>query len=117
MRSHSQRGYDILKEITIAPELAIGAGFHHERLDGRGYPKGLKNEEIPEIARIIAVADTFDAMYSTRPYRKQMRLRDAVAEIQRSAGTQLSPEVVDAFMALVRKGAFGKLEPPDESQS
>ncbi|MBR3570532.1 MAG: HD domain-containing protein [Oscillibacter sp.] len=115
MRSHSQRGYDILKEIAIAPELAIGAGFHHERLDGKGYPQGLKNEEIPEIARIIAVADTFDAMYSTRPYRKKMRLRDAVAEIQRSSGTQLSPEVVDAFMKLVKKGAFGKLEPPDDS--
>lgn len=113
MRSHSQRGYDILKEVKIAPELAIGAGFHHERLDGKGYPQGLKNEQIPEIARIIAVADTFDAMYSTRPYRKQMPLRTVVAEIERSAGTQLSPEVVDAFMRLVKKGAFGKLEPPD----
>ena len=117
MRSHSQRGYDILKEITIAPDLAIGAGFHHERLDGRGYPNGLKGEEIPEIARIIAVADTFDAMYSTRPYRKQMPLRTVVAEIEKSAGTQLSPEVVKAFMELVEKGAFGKLEPPDETQS
>ena len=114
MRSHSQRGYDILKEIKIAPELAIGAGFHHERLDGKGYPHGLKNEEIPEIARIIAVADTFDAMYSTRPYRKQMPLRTVVAEIQKGAGTQLSPEVVDAFMKLVEKGAFGKLEPPED---
>lgn len=115
MRSHSQRGYDILREITIAPDLAIGAGFHHERLDGRGYPRGLKGTEIPEIARIIAVADTFDAMYSTRPYRKKMRLRDVVAEIQKAAGTQLSPEVVQAFMELVESGAFGKLEPPDET--
>ena len=117
MRSHSQRGYDILKEIKIAPELAIGAGFHHERLDGKGYPNGLKGEEIPEIARIVAVADTFDAMYSTRPYRKQLPLRTVVAEIEKSAGTQLSPEVVKAFMELVEKGAFGKLEPPDENQS
>ena len=54
-------------------------------------------------------------MYSTRPYRKKMRLRDVVAEIQRSAGTQLSPEVVKAFMELVNKGAFGELEPPDET--
>ena len=115
MKSHSQRGYDILKEITIAPDLAIGAGYHHERLDGKGYPRGLQRDEIPEIARIIAVADTFDAMFSTRPYRKKMRLRDVVAEIQRSAGTQLSPEVVKAFMELVNKGAFGELEPPDET--
>ncbi|MBR4544972.1 MAG: HD domain-containing protein [Oscillibacter sp.] len=115
MRSHSQRGYDILKEITIAPGLAIGAGFHHERPDGRGYPRGLKGDEIPEVARIIAVADTFDAMYSTRPYRKKMRLRDVVEEIRKAAGTQLSPEVVQAFMELVESGAFGKLEPPDET--
>ena len=61
------------------------------------------------------MADTFDAMYSTRPYRKKMRLRDVVEEIRKAAGTQLSPEVVQAFMELVESGAFGKLEPPDET--
>jgi hypothetical protein len=106
MKSHPQRGYDILKDVKIDPSLSIGAGYHHERLDGRGYPRGLKGSEIPEIARIIAVADTFDAMYSTRPYRKRLPLETVAAEIQRSAGTQLSPDVVKVFMELVEEGAF-----------
>ena len=106
MKSHSQRGYDILKEIEIAPELAIGAGYHHERLDGTGYPRGLKGDEIPELAQIIAVADTFDAMYSTRPYRTRMPLEKVAAEIRRVAGTQLNPDAVRAFLELVDEGAF-----------
>ncbi len=106
MKSHSERGYDVLKNIDIAPELALGAGCHHERWDGRGYPKGLKEDEIPEVAQIIGVADTFDAMYSTRPYRKKMPLESVVAEIKRCRGTQLSPKVVDAFLQLVDEGAF-----------
>ena len=106
MKSHSQRGYDILKEIEIAPELAIGAGYHHERLDGTGYPRGLKGDEIPEYAQIIAVADTFDAMYSTRPYRTRMPLEKVAAEIRRVSGTQLNPDAVQAFLELVDEGAF-----------
>ena len=106
IKSHSARGYEILKEISIAPDLALGAGYHHERLDGKGYPNGLSGDEIPEIAQMIAVADTFDAMYSTRPYRKKLPLETVVAEIQRIAGTQLSPKVVDVFLELVREGAF-----------
>jgi len=106
MRSHSQRGFEILKEIQIAPELAIGAGYHHERIDGKGYPRGLKGDEIPEIAQIIAVADTFDAMYSTRPYRKRLALSVVADEIKRASGTQLSPKVVEAFLQLLNEGAF-----------
>ncbi|MBR3504495.1 MAG: HD domain-containing protein [Clostridia bacterium] len=106
MRSHAQRGYDVLKEIAIDPDLALGAGFHHERYDGKGYPKGLKGDEIPEVAQIIGVADTFDAMYSTRPYRKKMELSAVVKEISRISGTQLSPRVVDAFLQLYEEGAF-----------
>ncbi len=106
MKNHSQRGYEILKDIKIDPKLALGAGYHHERIDGKGYPRGLKGNEIPEVAQIIAVADTFDAMYSTRPYRKRLPLETVAAEIQRSAGTQLNAQVVDAFMQLVREGAF-----------
>ena len=104
MKTHSQRGYDILKEISIAPELAEGAGFHHERQDGRGYPNGLNKDEIPEVAQIIAVADTFDAMFSTRPYRKKMPLPDIIAELRRCSGTQLTETVVQALLSLIDDG-------------
>jgi energy-coupling factor transport system substrate-specific component len=96
----------VLKDISIMPELAIGAGAHHERPDGKGYPKGLKGDEIPRVAQIIAVADTFDAMYSDRPYRKRMNFEKAVSIIRDAAGTQLAADVVDAFLRLVDRGFF-----------
>ena len=90
--------------------LAFGAGYHHERLDGKGYPRGLHGDEIPEVARLIAVADTFDAMYSTRPYRKQMLLTDVMDELKRVAGTQLEAEVVEALVELANENKLNKDE-------
>ncbi len=110
MKTHPYRGYVILKEVTIAPELAIGAGYHHERMDGRGYPWGKKREEIPEVAQIIAVADTFDAMYSTRPYRKKLDLELVTAELERCAGTQLNEDIVEILLGLIREGRIGEIE-------
>jgi len=109
MKSHSPNGYNILKDITIAPEIAIGAGAHHERYDGRGYPNGLSGDEIPEVAQIIAVADTFDAMYSTRPYRRQMPLEEVVNEIKRCSGSQFNPRMVDAFLKVVDSGVLDNI--------
>lgn len=106
IKSHSMQGYRVLKDISIMPELAIGAGMHHERPDGKGYPNGLKGDEVPRVAQIIGVADTFDAMYSDRPYRKRMNFEKAVSIIQEVSGTQLFSDVVDAFMRLVAKGEF-----------
>ena len=106
IKSHSKLGYDALKDISIMPELAIGAGAHHERPDGKGYPRGLKGNEIPRVAQIIAVADTFDAMYSDRPYRKRMNFDKAVSIIKEVSGTQLEEDVVEAFLRLVDKGEF-----------
>ena len=106
IKAHSQKGYEILKNISIMPELAIGAGSHHERPDGKGYPNGLKGDEIPRVAQIIAVADTFDAMYSNRPYRKRMNFEKAVTIIKEASGTQLSEDVVAAFLRLVEQGNF-----------
>ena len=88
------------------PELATGAGAHHERPDGKGYPNGLKGDEIPRVAQIIAVADTFDAMYSNRPYRNRMNFEKVVSIIREISGTQLTTDVVDAFLRLVEKGEF-----------
>ena len=106
IKSHTTLGYDVLKNISIMPEIAIGAGSHHERPDGKGYPKGLKGDDIPRVAQIIAVADTFDAMYSTRPYRKRMNFDKVVSIITEVSGTQLTPDVVDAFLRLVENGEF-----------
>ena len=110
MKSHAAAGRKILSNVNIVKNLAVGAGYHHERMDGKGYPRGLKGDEIPEVARIIAVADTFDAMYSTRPYRKQMLLEDVLAEIKRIRGTQLEEEVVDALLALAEENKLNKDE-------
>ena len=106
IKSHSALGYNVLKDISIMPELAIGAGAHHERPDGKGYPKGLKGDEIPRVAQIIAVADTFDAMYSNRPYRNRMNFEKVVSIMKEVSGTQLQSDVVDAFLKLVDKGEF-----------
>lgn len=109
IKKHTSNGSEILKEIEIAPDLAIGARYHHERIDGHGYPSGMEGDEIPEIAQIIAVADTFDAMYSTRPYRKQMPIDKVVDELKRCAGTQLSEKYVDVLVQLIQEGAVTKV--------
>jgi len=106
IKSHTSKGYDALKEISIMPELAVGAEAHHERPDGKGYPNHLKGNEIPRVAQIIAVADCFDAMYSNRPYRNRMNFDKAVSIIKEVSGTQLTSDVVDAFLRLVEKGEF-----------
>ena len=106
IKSHTSQGYEALKQITIMPELAIGAQAHHERPDGRGYPNHLKGDEIPRVAQIIAVADCFDAMYSNRPYRKRMNFDKVVTIIKEVSGTQLAQDVVDAFLRLVERGEF-----------
>ncbi len=106
IKSHAAAGYAALKEISIMPELAVGAQAHHERPDGKGYPNHLKGDEIPRVAQIIAVADCFDAMYSDRPYRKRMNFDKAVSIIREVSGTQLTTDVVNAFLRLVDKGQF-----------
>ena len=106
IKSHTVRGHDVLNSISLMPELVVGAESHHERPDGKGYPAGLKEGEIPRVAQIIAVADTFDAMYSDRPYRKRMNYEKAIDIIRDVSGTQLTEDVVDAFLRLAEKGEF-----------
>ena len=106
IKSHTSLGYEALKDISIMPELSVGAQSHHERPDGKGYPNHLKGDEIPRVAQIIAVADCFDAMYSNRPYRSRMNFEKVVSIIKEVSGTQLASDVVDAFLRLVEKGEF-----------
>ena len=110
MKSHAKRGQDILDEIRMEPDLALGAGYHHERFDGRGYPEGLHGDKIPPVAQLIAVADTFDAMYSTRPYRKQLPLSVVLEELRSIAGTQLNETYVKAFLQLAEDGELVDLK-------
>ena len=106
IKSHTTRGYDVLKNISLMPEISVGALSHHERPDGKGYPNGLKGDEIPRVAQIIAVADTFDAMYSNRKYRNRMNFEKVISIIKEARGTQLEADVVDAFLRIVEKGGF-----------
>ena len=100
MQSHTVRGADILGSIPgLAPVLPI-VRSHHERWDGQGYPDGLAGETIPLLARVVAVADAFDAMTSDRPYRPGMPLRKALAEIAAGSGSQFDPHCVECFLTL-----------------
>ena len=106
MRSHVERGADILKDFTLVEHVEEGTRYHHERYDGKGYPDGLKGDEIPLFARIIGVADAFDAMTSNRVYRSSMDTDYVMNEMKRGRGTQFDPVVLDAFLRLVEKGVI-----------
>ncbi len=101
MKRHSADGSDILGHISIFKESAAIIRHHHERWDGNGYPDGLAGEEIPVGSRIIAVADTYDAMTTDRPYRAALSHCTAINEIQRCSGTQFEPKAVDAFLKVI----------------
>lgn len=106
MDTHANTGADIVNSIRALRGVAVLVRAHHERPDGRGYPHGLKGEEIPLGARIILVADTFDAMTSDRPYRKALTAERAVAELQKYAGAQFDRDVVAAVVRLHEAGDF-----------
>ncbi len=103
MKEHPRLGFEILKHIESLKDVIDGMRYHHERPDGKGYPFGLKGDEIPLIAMIISVADTFDAMISTRPYRKGLPPMVAWQEILDHRDTQFEGKVVDAFDRYFKK--------------
>jgi len=104
MQEHPALGSTILDPIDELEDAILGVKYHHEKYDGSGYPEGLKGEQIPFIAAIIAVADTFDAMTTDRPYRKALSKDQAAGEIERASGEQFNPKVVHAFVDLYKKG-------------
>jgi hypothetical protein len=109
---HPIRGLDIVREIGFLDEALAGIMHHHERIDGRGYPVGLAGDEIPEFARVLAVADAFDSMTSNRSYRGARPVAEAIAELRKWAGTQFDPTFVDAFVAAVKREGWHRPEPP-----
>ena len=101
IQSHTIIGSEILQNISRFPDLSVGARSHHERYDGKGYPDHLAGEAIPRPARIIAVADTYDAMTSSRSYRKGLPQDVARSEIEKGKGTQFDPHFADLMLQLI----------------
>lgn len=101
MKTHPQKGADILSNIKDMPELSVGARWHHERYDGKGYPEGLSREDIPWEARIIAVADAYDAMTSHRSYRDILPQEVVRGEIVKGRGTQFDPAFADIMLQMI----------------
>ena len=101
IKKHPVTGYQILKNIQQMPNLSTGARWHHERYDGGGYPDGLVGDEIPEAARIIAVADAYDAMTSYRSYRNAMTQENVRSEIEKGSGTQFDPRFASIMLKMI----------------
>ncbi|MDQ1484771.1 MAG: hypothetical protein QOJ62_464 [Actinomycetota bacterium] len=115
IRLHPTRGFDMVSGISFLEEAMLGIRHHHERVDGRGYPDGLSGSEIPEFARMIAVADAFDSMTSTRSYRGARSVDAAIVELERWSGTQFDQTMVVALVAAVQaEGWEASVDATDE---
>jgi len=99
LQKHPSYSADILEPLSSIDQLIDSIKYHHERFDGTGYPSGIKGNDIPLEARILCVADSFDAMLSDRPYRKGMKINEVIAELERNSGTQFDPYAVQAFLS------------------
>lgn len=106
MKSHVIKGGEILKDFTMIDNVSVGALYHHEKYDGTGYCHGLKGEEIPLDARIIGIADAFDAMTANRVYRKQLDINVVINELRRCSGKQFDPELVEILLSLIEDGSI-----------
>ena len=117
IKKHPQIGYEILKSITIMPKLKSGVRWHHERIDGNGYPDGLMGDDIPEYARIISVADAYDAMTSNRSYRDSLPQDVVRSEIEKHIGSQFDPQVAAKMLEIIDNDKDFKLrEQPSQSK-
>ncbi|MCC6347157.1 MAG: HD domain-containing protein, partial [Nitrospirales bacterium] len=107
LRAHPYTTVELLQGIEFSGEVKRAIVHHHERYDGTGYPDGLKGEEIPFLARVLAVADAFHAMTGERPYRKRLAREEALDALNRDAGTLYDPKVVDALGKVLEEMAPG----------
>jgi HD-GYP domain-containing protein (c-di-GMP phosphodiesterase class II) len=103
LHRHPEYGASIMERVEILKEIAPLTLYHHERFDGGGYPLGLKGDQIPLGARILAVADTYDAMIADRPYRKAFPFEYVRQEMKKAAGSQLDPEIVKVFFEILKR--------------
>ena len=110
MKKHSEIGYEIMSSLGEEIEGALdGIRYHHERFDGRGYPDGLSGEDIPLIARILCLADSYDAMTSNRVYRKRLTREEVIGELRKCSGTQFDPKLADIFISLLESGKISEV--------
>lgn len=104
MKTHTTAGAELLKGFTMVDHVSEGALYHHERYDGKGYPTGISGDDIPLYGRIIAVADTFDAMTADRVYRGALDMDHVISELYNGRGTQFDPHLDDIFLELINRG-------------
>ncbi|MCZ3386169.1 MAG: HD-GYP domain-containing protein [Actinomycetia bacterium] len=116
IKRHPRNGTEMVRGIAFLEEAYNGIMHHHERLDGRGYPLGLSGNDIPEFARIIAVADAFDSMTSTRSYRGARDVSEALTELEKCAGTQFDHSMVQALIAALQREPWTTVAPADRRQ-
>ncbi|MGM0365126.1 MAG: HD-GYP domain-containing protein [Actinomycetota bacterium] len=101
VKKHPEIGYEIVKEITFLKDAATAILYHHEKIDGSGYPRGIKGDKIPLFAKILCVADSYDAMTTNRPYTRALTEEEAICELKKNAGTQFDAEVTDAMVKIL----------------
>lgn len=116
IKIHPVTGYHILRGISGSTMIAIAAKYHHERYDGKGYPNGLSGEKIPEVARILGIADSYDAMTSNRSYRKALPQDIVKAEIEKGKGTQFDPHIADIMMQMIAEDREYTMRQTDSMQ-
>lgn len=104
VKNHPQKGAEMLRDIDVLSNLSDGVLYHHERWDGKGYPKGLAGEEVPLFARVIAIADAYVAMSTDRVYRSRLSNDKIISEFSRCRGEQFDPEMVDVFIFMLKGG-------------
>jgi len=110
MKKHSEIGYEIMSSLGEEIEGALdGIRYHHERFDGKGYPDGLSGDEIPLVARILCLADSYDAMTSNRVYRKRLTREEVIGELRKCSGTQFDPKLADIFISLLESGKISEV--------
>lgn len=110
IQEHTIKGFSILKNFTAIPNLKDGAYYHHERYDGKGYPTGIVGENIPLCARIICVADSYDAMSSTRSYRKHLSQEETIHELEINSNKQFDPKVIPVIISMITDGFTKKIQ-------